>query len=225
MGMIKALVPQIDKKKDEIARLITFETGKPISASESEVRQAIKMCEYYSKHSEAILSLNVRAMARKKTLIKYLPTGSVYCILPFSSPFSLAFYHSLPQLLLGNCIIAKHSATTPAISRIVEKIMVSAGFESGEYQHCFVEREKTSEILCRSQVTGVSFTGSTEAGSEVASVAGKFLKASTLHLGSNDSMIVLEDADLDSAVGILMNNSGFSSGNGPKRIIIKDIIF
>lgn len=136
--MIKALLPQIDKKKNEIAKLITFETGKPISAAEGEVRQAIKMCEYYSTHSEAILSLNVKAMARKKTLIKYLPTGTVYCILPYTSPFSLAFYHSLPQLLLGNCLIAKHSATTPAISRIVEKIMTSAGFESGEYQQYFV---------------------------------------------------------------------------------------
>ena len=183
------------------------------------------MCEHYGRHSEAILSLNVKAMARKKTLIKYLPTGSVFCILPFTSPFALAFYHSLPQLLLGNCVIAKHAATTPAVSKLVEKIMVSAGFESGEYQHCFVEREKTSEILSSSQVTGVSFTGSTEAGSEVAAVAGKYLKPSALFLGSNDSMIVLEDADLGAAADILLKGSAFSLGNGPKRIIVKDAIF
>lgn len=103
--------------------------------------------------------------------------------------------------------------------------MVAAGFESGEYQQCFIERDKTPEILSSNQVTGVSFTGSTEAGSEVAAIAGKFLKPSALHLGSNDSMIVLEDADLGSAVEIVLKNGSFGLGYGPKRIIIKDAVF
>lgn len=225
MGMIRAILPQIDRRRDEIARLISFETGKPICAAENEVRHASKLCEYYGRHSEGILSLNVKATARKKTLVKYVPTGSVLCILPFTSPLSLALHRSLPQLLLGNCVLAKHSASTPAVGRLLESIMVSAGFESGEYQQCFVEREKTPEILSSSQVTGVSFTGSTEAGSEVAAIAGKFLKPSALHLGSNDSMIVLEHADIASAVELVVKNGASGLGNGPKRIIVKDAVY
>lgn len=103
--------------------------------------------------------------------------------------------------------------------------MAAAGFESGEYQHCFAERQNIPEILSSSQVTGVSFTGSTEAGSEVAAIAGRFLKPSVLHLGSSDSIIVLEGADMGSAIEIVVNNGVCGLGNGPKRIIVIDSVY
>lgn len=117
--MIGAILPQIERRKEEIARLIAFETGKPISAAEGEVRQAAKICEYYSRRSEAIMPLKVKAKARKKTLVKYVASGSVLSILPSTSPLALALYRSLPQLLLGNCVIAKHSASTPAVAKLL----------------------------------------------------------------------------------------------------------
>ena len=171
------------------------------------------------------MSLNVKATARKKTLVKFVATGSILSILPFTSPLAIALYRALPQLLLGNCVLSKHSASTPAVARLLEKIMAGAGFESGEYQHCFVERESLAGIISSSQVTGVSFTGSTEAGREIAAIAGRFLKPSAMQLGSNDSMIVLEGADIGSAVEIVVKNGVYGLGNGPKRIIARDVVY
>lgn len=87
------------------------------------------MCEYYSKNHEKIIhSLNVKAMSKKKTLIKYLPLGTVLSLTSFSHPLSSILSLTLPQLLLGNCVLSKGSTSTPGISKIIEKIMYSSGF-------------------------------------------------------------------------------------------------
>jgi succinate-semialdehyde dehydrogenase/glutarate-semialdehyde dehydrogenase len=57
-----------------------------------------------------------------------MPIGTIYSILPFNHPFALSFHQALPQLLLGNCVISKHSATTPGVSVLVEKLMARSGF-------------------------------------------------------------------------------------------------
>lgn len=127
--MIHNLVPQFDKNRTDLAKLITLETGKPINESIDEVENILRMCDYYSKNHEKIIhALNVKAMSKKKTLIKYLPLGTVLSLTSFSNPLSSILSIALPQLLLGNCVLAKGSTSTPGISKIIEKIMYSSGF-------------------------------------------------------------------------------------------------
>jgi acyl-CoA reductase-like NAD-dependent aldehyde dehydrogenase len=73
-----------------------------------------------------------------------MPTGTVFCILPFTNAFALTLYNTLPQILLGNCVLAKNTATTPGISKLIEKLMINSGLESGEYQNCFVNRDQSA---------------------------------------------------------------------------------
>lgn len=123
------------------------------------------MCDYYSKnHEKLIHSLHVKAMSRKKTLIKYLPLGTVLSLTSFSHPLSSVLSVALPQLLLGNCVLSKGSTSTPGISKIIEKIMYSSGFESGEYQNCFFNREQSIQAIASREVIGVSVIGSTSVG-------------------------------------------------------------
>lgn len=73
--------------------------------------------------------------ARKKTLIKYFPTGTVFLVPPYSFPFWMNLKMTLPQLLLGNSVLVRNSGSTPGVGRMVEKLMWGVGFESGEYQN------------------------------------------------------------------------------------------
>ena len=91
------------------------------------MKQALRVCDYYSKHSEALLSLNVKSTAKKKTLVKFLPTGTVFCMLPFTNPFALTLYNALPQILLGNCVFVKTASTTPAIAKLIQNLMIKSG--------------------------------------------------------------------------------------------------
>ena len=72
--------------------------------------------------------MNVKTDAKKKTLIKYLPLGTIYYILPFNYPFYLNLYKALPQLILGNSVLIKNSDSTPEIGKIIEDLMIKVGF-------------------------------------------------------------------------------------------------
>ena len=75
-----------------------------------------------------ILPLNVKTDAKKKTLIKYLPLGIIYQILPFNYPLFLNIYKTIPQLLLGNSVLVKNAETTPETAKFIESIIIRAGF-------------------------------------------------------------------------------------------------
>lgn len=72
--------------------------------------------------------MNVKTDAKKKTLIKYLPLGTIYYILPFNYPFYLNLYKTLPQLILGNSVLIKNSDSTPEIGKLIENLMIKVGF-------------------------------------------------------------------------------------------------
>jgi len=113
--MIGSLGSVFEKNKKEISELITEEMGKPIKQSQGETDKTITFCKYYSKNFNDLLPTQVKSDAKVKTLVKYLPMGIVYTIVPFNFPFFLAFKGSLPNLLLGNAVLARNSDSTPLL--------------------------------------------------------------------------------------------------------------
>lgn len=89
--------------------------GKPIKQSQAEVDKTISFCKYYSKNFNDILPTQIKSDAKVKTLVKYLPMGVVYSIVPFNFPFYLAFKGGLPNLLLGNVLLSRNSDSTPLL--------------------------------------------------------------------------------------------------------------
>lgn len=105
--------------------------GKPISDAEGEVNKAIKFCKYYSENYDPILPQQVKAEAKKHVFVKYFPIGTIYHLAPFNYPFYLNFKGGLPNLLLGNTLLARNADSCPTIGRIIEEIMIKAGFTNG----------------------------------------------------------------------------------------------
>lgn len=104
-----------EKNKKTIAEMISEEMGKPIKQSTGEVNKTIGFCKYYSKNFSEILPTQVKSDAKVKTLIKYLPMGVVYYIIPFNFPFFLSFKGGLPNLLLGNTLLVRGADSTPML--------------------------------------------------------------------------------------------------------------
>jgi succinate-semialdehyde dehydrogenase/glutarate-semialdehyde dehydrogenase len=197
--------------------------GKPICDAEGEVNKAIRFCKYYSENYAPILSQRVQADAKKHALVKYLPLGTVYFLVPFNFPFYLNFKGGLPNLLLGNVLLARNADSCPSVGRIVEECMIKAGFGNGEYQNVHTNYDHIDQIFKRESVCGVSFTGSSNGGALIAEKAGKYLKRSVMELGGNDPFILLDDGDVNQAVLSALAGRCSNAGQvcfSPKRFII-----
>ncbi len=110
----------------------------------------------------------MKTEAKKHTLIKYFPTGTIYYLVPFNFPFYLNFKGGLPNLLLGNVILARNSDSCPNVGRLVEEVLIKAGLSNGEYQNVYTDYNQIDQIFQHPTVQGVSFTGSSKGGALIA---------------------------------------------------------
>lgn len=201
--------------------------GKPIKQAQAEVDKTIYFCNHYSKNYSDMLPTQVKTDAKVKTLVKYLPMGVIYSIIPFNFPFYLAFKGGLANLLLGNVILSRNSDSTPLLGQKIEQVTRQAGFDSGEFQNVYTSRDQLDHVMKNPHIIGVSFTGSSKAGAYISEVAGRYLKRSVLELGGNDPFLVLADADLELAVDQAVKARTANAGQvcfSPKRfVIVKEV--
>lgn len=105
--------------------------GKPIVDAEKEVKKAIHFCDYYSKNYEPLIPQFVKTEARRHTLVKYLPIGIVYNLVPFNFPLYLNVKGGLPSLLIGNTLMVRNADSCPNLGILLEETMEKAGFNNG----------------------------------------------------------------------------------------------
>jgi succinate-semialdehyde dehydrogenase/glutarate-semialdehyde dehydrogenase len=114
--------------------------------------------------------------------------------------------------MAGNTLIVKHAPNVPQCALAFENLLLDAGAPAGAYTNVFISNEQSATVIADKRIKGVALTGSERAGEAVASEAGRALKKSTMELGGSDAFIVLDDADLDTAVkwGVWgrINNTG-----------------
>ncbi len=118
--------------------------------------------------------------------------------------FCLAFWQvfrfAAPTLMAGNVGFLKHASNVFGCAKQIEEIFIKAGFPNGVFQNIMIHHDKTEMLIAHEAVRAVTLTGSERAGSSVGALAGKHIKKSLLELGGNNSLIVLEDADISAAI-------------------------
>jgi succinate-semialdehyde dehydrogenase/glutarate-semialdehyde dehydrogenase len=122
--------------------------------------------------------------------------------MPWNFPFWQFYRFAAPALAAGNTILLKHSPNTPQCALAIEYLMRRAGFPPGVVQNLFLTNEQASAVISDSRVRGVTLTGSTRAGKEVARTAGQSLKPAVMELGGSDPFVVFDDADLVAAARV-----------------------
>ncbi|MEJ2111965.1 MAG: NAD-dependent succinate-semialdehyde dehydrogenase [Acidobacteriota bacterium] len=207
---------------------MTAEMGKPISEAEAEVEKCAWNLDYYAENAESHLKPRTRTSNASESYTQCTPLGVILAVMPWNYPLWQVFRFAAPALMAGNTAILKHASNVPQCALGIEEIFREAGLPEGVFQTVLVPGSEVKRIIEHPTIKAVTLTGSEQAGSIVASEAGKMLKKTVMELGGSDPFIILEDADLDLAVkaGVQarFQNTG-QSCIAAKRFIVVESIF
>ena len=216
------------ERAEEFGRLMTLEMGKPISQGTAEAEKCAWVCEYYAKNAEEQLVSQIRESSASTSYVCFRPIGVVLAVMPWNFPFWQVFRFAAPALMAGNTGVLKHASNVPGCALAIEEIFREAGFPEGAFTTLLIGASRVEAVIEHSLVRAATLTGSTPAGVAVARTAGEMLKKTVMELGGSDPYVVLEDADLDTAVPACVTarliNSGQSCINGKRFIVLEKIL-
>ncbi|MDQ3885265.1 MAG: aldehyde dehydrogenase family protein, partial [Thermoproteota archaeon] len=214
------------KNREEYARLVTEEMGKPIRQSLAEIEKCAWVCDYYAEHAEAFLRDEVIPTEFRKSFVSFEPLGVVASIMPWNFPFWQVMRFAVPALTAGNVGLLKHSSVCLGSALKLEQAFIDAGFPENVFQ-AVIGDYRAGESLVQSNIDAISVTGSISTGRRVAELASQDLKKFVLELGGSDPFIVLEDADLNQtaymATQSRLLNTGQSCIAAKRFIVVKEI--
>jgi succinate-semialdehyde dehydrogenase / glutarate-semialdehyde dehydrogenase len=217
----------LEKEKDECARLMTLEMGKPIKAAVAEALKCASGCRYYAENAERFLADEVVETGAKRSFIRYLPIGPILAVMPWNFPFWQVFRFAAPALMAGNVGLLKHASNVPQCALKIEEIIRRAGFAEGVFQTLLIGSGPVDGILNDPRVAAATLTGSEQAGIQVGISAAKRIKKVVLELGGSDPFIVMPSADLDTAVATAVDARIQNNGQSciaAKRFIVSEEI-
>ncbi|MBK9729759.1 MAG: NAD-dependent succinate-semialdehyde dehydrogenase [Chitinophagaceae bacterium] len=221
--LVQHIAAQLRLNKEKFARSISLEMGKILSESRIEIEKCAVTCEYYARHGKEYMKDESITIDAKKALIAFQPIGAIFGIMPWNFPFWQVIRAAMPTILAGNVFLLKHAPNVSMCSKEIETLFLEAGFPQGVFQSLIVDIDVTEKIISHEIVQGVTLTGSEFAGSSVAALAGKHIKKSVLELGGSDPLIVLDDADFESAAKVALQSRMQNAGQSciaSKRFIV-----
>ena len=211
-AVVKKAAAILRKNRDEFAKPITLEMGKLFREAQGEVDLSADILDYYADNAATFLAPRKLHVADGEAVVENEPLGVLFCVEPWNFPYYQLARVAGPDLMSGNVLIIKHAPNVPQCALAFEKLFLDAGAPEGVYTNVFLSNEQAAKAVADPRIKGVALTGSERAGSAVAAEAGQALKKTTMELGGSDAFIVLDDADMDTAVewGFWgrMNNTG-----------------
>lgn len=190
------------RRKDEIARAMTREMGKILKETRGDVQEGIDTAFYSAGEGRRLFGETTPSeLPDKFAMSVRAPIGVCALITPWNFPMAIPTWKLFPALLCGNTVVLKPAEDAPHSAVYLIEILEQAGVPPGVVNLVHGRGEEAGAALVRHpDVQLVSFTGSVEVGSEIASLCGRSLKRVALELGGKNAQIVMEDADLDLAL-------------------------
>lgn len=189
-------------EQEQLADLVVTETGKARRDAIEEVFHAAMTARYYGVHAPAILRTRRRLGAipgLTRVDVQHVPKGVVGVISPWNYPLTMGFSDGVAALAAGNTVVAKPDSQTMLTALAGLELLRRAGVPDDVWQVVAGPGPEIGMALVE-RADYVTFTGSTATGRKVAARAGERLIGASLELGGKNPMVVLDDADLASAV-------------------------
>ncbi len=227
-ALMKKAAEVLRADKDEFARIMALEMGKPIADGRAETEKCAWVCDYYAENAERFLTPEQVATDASSSYVAFRPMGVILAVMPWNFPFWQVFRFAAPALMAGNAGLLKHSSNVPRCGMAIEEVFRRAGFPENLFRNLLIGSRQVEAVIEHPAVMAITLTGSDIAGRKVAAKAGQMLKKTVLELGGSDPFVVLEDADLEEAAKVAAKARCINSGQSciaAKRFIVMEGIY
>src|SRR5207342_153940 len=201
-------------RKDELGRLLSREEGKTLPEGVGEVARAGNIFKFFAgevlrRSGELVPSVRPGVDVE----ITREPVGVVGIIAPWNFPSAIPSWKVAPALAYGNCVVFKPADLVPGSSWAIADIISRAGVPAGAFNLVMGRGSIVGEAIVNDpRVDAISFTGSVDTGQKIAQKAVAQMKKIQLEMGGKNPLVVLDDADLKTAVESAVNGAFFSTG-------------
>ncbi|MGW7543031.1 NADP-dependent succinic semialdehyde dehydrogenase [Streptomyces sp. NPDC054770] len=223
----------LDADRDDIARTMTTEMGKPLKQARAEAGKCAKAMHWYADHAAELLAdeepaeTDVKDSGASRVRVRYRPIGPVLAVMPWNFPLWQVVRFAAPALMAGNVGLLKHASNVPQTALYLEDLFHRAGFPEGCFQTLLIGSGAVDDVLRDERVRAATLTGSEPAGRAVAATAGEMIKKTVLELGGSDPYVVMPSADIDRAAKIAVTarvqNNGQSCIAAKRFIVHTDV--
>ncbi|QGM80703.1 betaine-aldehyde dehydrogenase [Otariodibacter oris] len=226
--LLKA-VELLRERNDELAKVETLDTGKPLSETlYVDVVTGADVIEYYAGLAQAIEGRQIPLRETAFVYTRQEPLGVVAGIGAWNYPIQIAMWKAAPALAAGNAMVFKPSEVTPTGALKLAEILTEAGLPDGVFNVVQGDWRVGEALSTHPEIAKVSFTGGVVTGKKVLSqAASSSLKDATMELGGKSPLVICEDANLDLAADVALMANFYSSGqvctNGTRVFIPNSI--
>ena len=218
---------EILARKEELGRLLSREQGKPLADGIGEAARAGAIFKFFA--GEAVRAGGEKIDSTRPGIeveVTREPLGVIAAITPWNFPLAIPAWKIAPALAFGNCVVFKPAELVPASPWALVEIVQRAGLPAGVLNLVMGPGSRLGAALAASlDVDAVSFTGSQDVGPSVAAAAVKSGARVQLEMGGKNPLIVLDDADLATAVSVAVNGAFFQAGQrctASSRLIVTE---
>ena len=218
---------EILARRDELGRLLAREEGKTLPEAVGEVVRAGQIFDFFAGET---LRLAGEKLASTRPGIEVdvtrEPVGIVGIITPWNFPIAIPAWKIAPALAYGNCVVFKPADLVPGSAWALSDIIVRAGVPAGVFNLVMGRGSVVGDaILTSRDIDAVTFTGSVATGRKVAAACVEHMRKFQLEMGGKNPLVVLDDADLATAVECAANGAFFSTGQrctASSRIVVTE---
>ena len=217
--------------REDLARLITAEMGKPLAEARAEVSYGASFVAWFAQEAPRIRGDIIPAQdGDKRLMVVRQPVGPVAAITPWNFPVAMITRKVAPALAAGCTVVAKPAPQTPLAALALAALAAEAGFPAGVFNLLPSDRaaEVGATLTGSAQVRKLTFTGSTKVGKQLYRDCAAHVKKISLELGGNAPFIVFADADLDAAVAGVLASKFRNTGQTcvcANRIFVQEGIY
>ena len=218
----------MSKNKERIAQLISTEQGKVIRMAREEAEKTQQIFRGYAQKARFMYGCVLPDSEGDMITVRREPLGVIACVIPFNFPAELFAHKVAPALAMGNSVVVKPASDTPLTDIYLVELLLEAGVPADAIQIVTGSGATIGrQIASSGKINGISVTGSTRVGTEIACCAAKNLTRVFLELGGNDAFIVFEDADINLAAAEAVNARTYNAGQvccSAKRCIVQNSV-
>jgi acyl-CoA reductase-like NAD-dependent aldehyde dehydrogenase len=225
IAKVKAGVAALNAMKDPIVEEIAWQMGRPVRFG-GEFGGVNERTEYMSKiAAEALAPMVVESSDRFERRIEWAPQGVVFVIAPWNYPYLTAINTIVPALIAGNSVVLKHASQTIVVGERLAQAFHAGGVPADVFQNVVLDHAGTEKLIADRSFGFINFTGSVAGGAAIERAAAGTFTGLGLELGGKDPGYVMEDADIDWAVDVLMDGAMYNAGQcccGIERIYVHE---